>query len=96
MRAWLFLLGGMIVWAADFFLLYAIGSIFLTSTLARGLAIVVTLAALAADAWLLRAAWAAYGSKRDRYARWMSLMAAMSASISIVGVLWLGLPPILS
>ena len=48
MRAWAFMLGGMIVWAAHFFALYIVASIFLTSTTSRVLAALITVACLVA------------------------------------------------
>ena len=53
MRAWALLLGGLIVWTVHFFTLYTIGSIFLTTPLARLLTILVTAACLIADLLLL-------------------------------------------
>ncbi len=53
MRTWAFLLGGLLVWAAHFFLLYAIASLFPGTELASWLSIVATLPALAANAALL-------------------------------------------
>ena len=96
MRSWALLLGGMIVWAIHFFTLYAIGSIFLTTALARVLTLVVTAACLAADAlllwWALRALG---GSERDEFKRWLLRLTALIAAISLISVLWQGFPAIL-
>ena len=97
MRSWALLLGGMIVWTVHFFTLYAIGSIFLTSTLARVLTVVVTAACLAADAYLLR--WAIRDlreGERDEFSAWLRRLAALIAAISFVSVLWQGFPAILA
>src|SRR3546814_15926845 len=85
MRAWAFLLGGMIVWTVHFFMLYIIASIFLTSTLSRTLTLLVTLLCLAADGLLLaRAA----RLKRDRQmhgvSSWMNSLATLFAALSLV------------
>jgi hypothetical protein len=96
MRAWAFMLGGVLVWAADFFLLYAIASILLTTPAARVLALVVSAAALAADAWLLWNSWAQLGSAEEPYRRWMARLALLTAAISTVGVIWLAFPPLLA
>lgn len=96
MRTWALLLGGLIVWAADFFLLYAIASIFLTSPTARILAVIVTLAALAADAWLMLRSWKRYNSPADDYGRWIAWIALLGAGISAIAVLWQGFPAILA
>jgi hypothetical protein len=95
MRAWALLLGGLIIWAAHFFILYAIASIFLTTTLARLLAGAVTLICLVAVALLLARAlrWRA---DADPFEHWMHVLAALVAAISLVAVLWQGLPVLLA
>lgn len=95
MRAWLFLVGGMIVWAAQFFTLYAIASVLGSSGVARVLTGVATLAALAADAVLLRGALAARHDD-DPVRRWHASFAALLAAISLVAVAWQGLPALLA
>lgn len=94
MRGWAFMLGGVLVWAADFFLLYGIASIFLTTPTARVLALLVSAVALAADGWLLWTSWAQLGSVDDPYRRWMARLALFTAAISTVGVIWLAFPPL--
>jgi hypothetical protein len=94
MRVWAFMLGGILVWTADFFLLYAIASIFLTTPTARVLALIVSVAALAADAWLLWHSWHQSLSATDPYGRWIARLALLTAAISTVGVVWLGFPPV--
>lgn len=94
MRAWLFLLGGVLVWAADFFMLYIIVSIFLSTPLTRVLSLIVTLAAVAADAWLFWQAWMQHVAADDEYDRWIGRMALLIAAISGIAVLWQGLPAI--
>jgi len=94
MRAWTFLLGGILVWAADFFLLYAIGSIALTTTTARILSLIVTAAALAADAWLLWHARSRFETAESSYDLWFARIAILGAAISAVAVIWQGFPAI--
>lgn len=97
MRAWAFLLGGMIVWTVHFFSLYIVASIFLTSTLARILVGLITLACLAADGVLLaRALRASRGELADEAGRWNVSLAALAAAISLVAVAWQGLPALLA
>ena len=96
MRSWGLLFGGLLVWAADFFLLYGIASIFLTTPIARILSMVVTLGALAADTWLILLGWKHYSSPADNYERWIGWIALLGAAISAVAVLWQGLPAILA
>src|SRR3546814_19055663 len=89
MRAWAFLLGGMIVWTVHFFMLSIIASIFLTSTLSRTLPLLVTLLCLAADGLLL--ARPAH-LKRDRQmhggSSWMNSLATLFAGHSLLAVFW--------
>ena len=92
MRIWALLLGGLIVWAADFFLLYGIASIFLDTPIARILAVVVTLAALGADSWLIVLNWKRYSAPADDYERWLAWIGFLGAAISAVAVLWQGFP----
>ena len=96
MRAWALLLGGLLVWATDFVLLYAIGSIFLTTPVGRLLAGVATLLALGADVWLLIMSRARYTEAQDEFERWMARIATLAAAISTLAVLWQGFPVILA
>ncbi len=94
MRAWVLLFGGLLVWAADFFLLYGIASILLTTPAARIASAVVTLAAIAADLWLMWRSWNAYRAPSDEYEGWLAWMALLMAGISLVSVIWQGFPAI--
>lgn len=96
MRGWGFLLGGLLVWAADFFLLYAIASILLTSPLARLLSGIVTLAAMAAAGWLLLRAWRCYRGRGDDLRRWIALVAMLGCGLALLAVAWQGLAAIFS
>lgn len=93
MRAWAYLMGGLIIWAVHFFAAYIIASIFLTSTTARLLAIAVTLACLAAAAILFRVGWRR--RRDDRLDAWIDKIAAWSGAAAFVAVLWQGLPALL-
>jgi hypothetical protein len=95
-RAWTFLLGGLLVWTAHFFALYAIASILETSPRARLLTALATLAGLAADGWLLSSALARRGDgAAGPPERWADQVAALGAGLSAVAVLWQGLPALL-
>jgi hypothetical protein len=95
-RAWAFLLGGLLVWAAHFFALYAIASILETSLPARLLTGLATIVGFATDIWLLRRA---LSRLRDDAAgpteQWTDSVAALGAGLSAVAVLWQGLPALL-
>ena len=96
MRSWTSMLGGLIVWAAHFFALYAIASIFLTTPTARVLALLATAACFAADGWLLRRDLRRLRGETDEPSRWMTLIALLSSAISLVAVLWQGFPAVLA
>lgn len=96
MRAWAFMLGGMIVWTVHFFSLYIVASIFLTSLTSRILTVAITLACLAAAGLLLvRAQRAIRRARADAFSRWEAYLAALTAALALVAVLWQGLPAII-
>ena len=95
MRSWGFLLGGLLVWAAHFFVLYGIASIVPGTALANWLTLVATLPAAAADAALL---WVAVRNHRrggDGFSTWVFDLAAVGAGLSLVAVLWQALPALI-
>ncbi|MDQ3143860.1 MAG: hypothetical protein M3Q57_03145 [Pseudomonadota bacterium] len=96
MRNWAFMLGGLIVWAVQFFALYIIASVFMTTTLSRVLTAIITIACLAADGWLLRHALAKRAERADDIARWRATLAALAAALSLIAVAWQGLPALLT
>ncbi len=93
MRGWTFLLGGLIVWAVHFFALYGIASVFLTTMLARILAILMSLACLVADGLLL--ARALRVRPVDAAEIWQQRIALIGAALSAVAILWQALPALL-
>jgi hypothetical protein len=95
-RKWGLLLGGLLVWAAQFFLLYGIVSIFPGTMLARILAIAVTIAALAACGWIIFYAWKIMHSAPDEVDRWIARSGFAVALISLVSIIWQGLPAVLN
>ena len=92
-RGWVFLLGGLIVWAVHFFALYAIASILLTTLLARLLTLGATLLCLGAAALLARDALRF--SPADRAEAWMRSVALCGLGISTIAVFWQALPALL-
>ena len=97
MRAWAFMLGGMIVWAIHFFALYIVASVFLTSTTSRILTVVITLACLAAAGILLsKAARAIRREGGDAFSRWQTYFAGLTAALALVAILWQGLPALIA
>ena len=94
MRGWTFLLGGLIVWAIHFFMLYAIASIFLTATLARALALLATLICLAGGALLfVRTLQSEAPTRLDS---WMRAVALSGIGLAAVAITWQTLPVFLS
>lgn len=97
MRTWAFLFAGLLVWTVHFFGLYAIASIWLTSTTSRTLALLLTALCLAADIWLLRGVGRARrASRSDEVDQWIALVATLGIALSLLAVLWQGLPAVLS
>ncbi|RSV18267.1 hypothetical protein CA236_09250 [Sphingomonas sp. ABOLG] len=95
MRAWAWMLGGMIVWAVHFFAVYIVASVFLTTDIARILTVMMTLACLAADGWLIARLRQARAGTQDSFSDWMRWIALGGAGLSLVAVLWQGLPALL-
>ena len=96
MRTWTFLLSGLLVWTVHFFGLYAIASIWLTSTTSRILALTLTCMCLAVDAWLLwRASATRRASRPDEVDHWIAVVATLGIAFSLLAVLWQGLPAVL-
>lgn len=93
MRAWTYMLAGLIVWTVHFFAVYIVASVFLTTPLARALALLVTLVCVAAEGWLLwRVAKARVAGDLNA---WMRTLSLAGIGISILAVLWQGLPALL-
>ena len=92
-RGWVFLLGGLIVWAVHFFALYSIASILLTTLLARLLTLGATLSCLGAAALLVRDALRF--SPADRAEAWMRSVALCGLGVSAIAVFWQALPALL-
>lgn len=95
MRTWAFLLGGLIVWAVHFFLLYGIASIFPGRQIAYWLSIIATIPAMAADVGLLwLAAILRLRKNSEEFRTWAIDLAAMAAALSLLAVTWQALPAI--
>lgn len=88
MRTWLFLLGGLIVWTAHLFGIYAAGEIWGHAPAARIAVAALTAACLAANAGLALAVlrWPA----RDSFAAWVRSVALMAAGLSATAIVWQG------
>ncbi|UUY00508.1 hypothetical protein [Sphingomonas sp. J315] len=93
MRSWLLLLGGLLVWAVHFFALYAVGSIFLTTDLARGLTIALTLVCLLVLSLIGRRAW--LNRAPDAESDWIRVVALWGIAVGGIAILWQGLVALL-
>ena len=96
MGRWTLFLGGLLVWAAHFFLIYGIGSIFLTSPIARLVVAAATALAAAANITLILEARRRLKREQDGLERWMAALSLPMAALSLVAVLWQGFPALLS
>lgn|GEM_PF-1812596 len=97
MRNWSLMLGGLIAWAAQFFALYILASIFGSGQIARAAALLVTLAAFAVDLWLIRRAGKSLRRPDgDDFNRWLASLTLLVAMVSLIAVLWQSLPALLS
>ncbi|KKC27272.1 hypothetical protein [Sphingomonas sp. SRS2] len=93
MRTWAFLLGGLVIWAVHFFSLYIVASIWLSSPLARGLTLLVTLACLGGvGVLMLRGYRHDAGTAMDR---WVRSVAIVGLGLAGIAILWQGLPALL-
>jgi hypothetical protein len=86
------MLGGLLVWAAHFFAVYAAASLFPGDPRGNVVALAATLAALGANIALLRWALASRRSAGDGLDRWTSRLGAGAAALSLIAVIWQGLP----
>jgi hypothetical protein len=96
MRKWILLLSGLLIWAAHFFALYAVASLFPGTRLAHILALVLTAAALAAAGWLLwRMRRLAQQDGQDRLTDWMAALAATGNALALVAIAYQAAPSVL-
>lgn len=97
MRAWAFMLGGLLVWAVHFMGVYGIASIADVAARADVQASRWTVAGLtvlcaAADALLILAAWRRSRHVTGELAPFQTSLAGLGAGFSLIAVLWQGLP----
>lgn len=95
MKAWIFLLGGLIVWAAHFFAVYAIGSLFPGTELARWLVLAVTLLGVGFAGLVLLFLVRRRGARHDTLDRWLSVLSGSGYALAIVAITYQGLPALL-
>lgn len=93
MPGWRIMVGGLIIWAAHFFTVYIVASVFHSSMLARGLTLLATGAALVAGALLFKRV--RKPRIDDPLARWMASLGTLAIGVAMLAVLWQGLPALL-
>lgn len=93
MRRWAFVLSGLIVWAAHFFVLYVAASLLPGAQAARWLTLIFTLVGMAAAGAIL---WRALRAADGPFERWTNQLAAIGAGLALIAVLWQGLPALLA
>ena len=93
MKTWLVLLGGLVVWAAHFFAVYAIASALPgRSLLASGLVLAALAAAVIANVMVLGMARRA---AEDALDRWAARIGRGGAVLSILAVTWQSVPALI-
>lgn len=97
MVTWRSTLGGFVVWTGHFFGVYAAGSLFPGSSIARVLTLVLTVIALAAVGWQ---SWRVLrrppGAIVDDVTRWLSGLALAGCAMAGIAILYQGLPAVLA
>lgn len=91
MRPWLWMLSGLIVWTIHFFGVYGLASIAPGTSLARVGAVVITVLCAGALLLLLRRALARR-RQGDGFTQWRGELTLWGIALSLVAVLWQGLP----
>lgn len=85
MRAWLLILGGLIVWAAHFVTIYAIASAFPGQPAARWLILAASAVAIGANLAILRRTARPRGDPLDV---WIFQVAKAAVALSMLAVIW--------
>lgn len=95
MQAWRHLLGGLLLWAAHFFALYAIASILPGTRAAAVLVLIATaLASVMAAVFIYRIS-RTHRQEHDGLQRWMHSLSASGYALAGAGIVYQGLPAIL-
>lgn len=94
MRSWTILLGGLLIWAAHFFLLYGIGEFAEASAVSRTAVLLLSAFALLADGLLARRVMLTV--RTDDFGRWHAGVALGGVVLSALAVLWQTLPALIA
>jgi hypothetical protein len=93
MRTWWTMLGGLAIWAAHFFAVYAIGEFVGTGCGARAAVVVIT---LVASAGLCLLVWLGRRVGADKLQGWGRSLGGSAILLTAVAVIWQALPAFLS
>jgi len=93
MRAWLLVLGGLIVWTAHFVAIYAVASVFPGQGIARWIVLAASVAAIGVNLAIL---WWTKGLRGDPLDGWICTTGRIAAALSILAVIWQTVPAALS
>ncbi len=96
MRFWRNLLGGLILWAAHFFAIYIIASLWPGTVHARALVVLATLIVLALAAWRTILVWRDMRTTGDELLGWSDGLALLGYALAGVAILYQGLPSLLT
>ena len=96
MRAWLFLLSGLTIWAAHFFGLYIAASLFPGMLLANILSIALTLIAMAAAAYFLwRGLRRLQAHGGEQLSEWLAGISTLGNAIALIAIAYQAVPALL-
>lgn len=96
MRLWRHLLGGLLLWAGHFFVVYGIASALPGTNEAVVLVVIATAAALAIAVFLFASALQKSRAETDQLLRWIHGAAALGYALAGAAVVYQGLPAFLS
>lgn len=95
MRTWLILLAGPILWTAHFFALYIIASLLPGTWTAAMLVVIATVAAAVLSVWLMRRATSSLRKSGDRFGGWTYRLSALASAVSLVAIIYQGMPALI-
>lgn len=96
MKNWMFLLAGLLVWAAHFFGVYIIGSLFPGTELARWLVLGITLLSVCVVGLILLFLVRRTEAPPDALDGWLSVLSRSGCGLAIVAITYQGLPALLA
>jgi hypothetical protein len=95
MRTWLILLGGPILWTAHFFALYIIASLLPGTRTAAIFVILATVIAITIAIWATLRAVRSLKVTADDFRRWSLCLSILATAISLVAIVYQGMPALI-